>query len=96
MIDPRYTDPRLTGNGTPKPVRDENTGSTWGWIAGLAVVALIAFVVIAGWSNERGSGKPMPISLGSCNTIEKAGPNGSVVSLTCGNAQYEYTILKAK
>src|SRR5450759_54643 len=45
MTDPRYTDPRLSD---PVLRRDEPVGGTWGWIAGIAVVALIAFLVIAG------------------------------------------------
>ena len=45
MSDPRFTDPRLSD---PVLRRDEPIGGMWGWIAGIAVVALIAFLVIAG------------------------------------------------
>jgi hypothetical protein len=47
MTDPRFTDPR-----NDPVIRDEPIDGTWGWIAGLAVLALIAFVVIAGWNSN--------------------------------------------
>lgn len=50
MSDPRYTDPRLSD---PVLRRDDQSGGMWGWIAGIAVLALIAFVVIAGWSGSQ-------------------------------------------
>ena len=51
MSDPRYPDPHQID-----PVLDRGesaTGGVWGWVAGLAILALIAFVVIAGWNGER-------------------------------------------
>lgn len=56
MTDPRFTDPRLSD---PVIRRDEAVGGMWGWIAGVAVVLLIAFLIIAGWnsnSNTASSG----------------------------------------
>lgn len=50
MSDPRYTDPRLSD---PVLRRDDRSGGMWGWIAGIAVLALIAFVVIAGWNGSQ-------------------------------------------
>jgi hypothetical protein len=50
MSDPRYTDPRLSD---PVLRRDGRSGGMWGWIAGIAVLALIAFVVIAGWNGSQ-------------------------------------------
>lgn len=47
MTDPRFTDPR-----NDPVIRDEPIDGTWGWIAGLAVLALIAFVLIAGWNSN--------------------------------------------
>jgi len=49
MSDPRYTDPRYS-NQLSDPVgrRNDAVGSTWGWIAGIVVIALIAFFLIAG------------------------------------------------
>ena len=49
MTDPRYTDPRLSD---PVLRRDEGVGGTWGWIAGIAVLVLIAFLIIAGWNSN--------------------------------------------
>jgi hypothetical protein len=53
MTDPRFTDPRYK-DPLAEPVlrRDETVGGMWGWIAGLAVLALIAFVVIASWNSN--------------------------------------------
>lgn len=52
MSDPRYTDPdpRLSD---PVLRRDESGSGIWGWIAGIAVLVLIAFVVIAGWNGSQ-------------------------------------------
>ena len=64
MSDPRYTDPRLSD---PVLRRDEAVNGKWGWIAGIAVVALIAFLVIAGMndhSNTASNGQP-PVTTGS-------------------------------
>jgi hypothetical protein len=49
MSDPRYTDPRYN-NPLSDPVgrRNDNVGGTWGWIAGIVVIALIAVFLIAG------------------------------------------------
>jgi multidrug efflux pump subunit AcrA (membrane-fusion protein) len=52
MSDPRFTDPRLSD---PVLRRDEGVGGTWGWIAGLAILALIAFLLIAGWNSNPNS-----------------------------------------
>ncbi|MCK9919941.1 hypothetical protein MXD81_63505 [Microbacteriaceae bacterium K1510] len=52
MSDPRYTDPdpRLSD---PVLRRDDSGSGIWGWIAGIAVLVLIAFVVIAGWNGSQ-------------------------------------------
>jgi hypothetical protein len=53
MTDPRFTDPRYNDPRTdPVLRRDESVGGMWGWIAGLSVLALIAFVLIAGWNSN--------------------------------------------
>jgi hypothetical protein len=52
MTDPRYTDPRLSD---PVLRRDESVSGVWSWIAGLAVLALVAFVAIASWNSDRNS-----------------------------------------
>ncbi|MDO9413011.1 MAG: hypothetical protein Q7T81_10605 [Pseudolabrys sp.] len=51
LDDPRNTDPNFIQPGLQPALREESSGGVWGWVAGLAVVALIAFVVLAGWNN---------------------------------------------
>ena len=64
MSDPRFTDPRLSD---PVLRRDEAVGGIWGWIAGIAVVALIAFLAIAGINRNptTASNNPSPVTTGS-------------------------------
>jgi hypothetical protein len=52
MTDPRNTDPRRQDVQFSKPVRHREEGADrmWGWVAGLAVVVLLAFIVIVGWN----------------------------------------------
>ena len=69
MSDPRFTDPRNSDPRLSDPVlrRDEDSGGIWGWVAGLAVLALIAFIVVAGWNSggtTASNGSP-PITTGS-------------------------------
>lgn len=76
MSDPRFTDPRFNDPRSNDPVlrRSESVGGVWGWIAGLAVVALIAFIVIAGWNNgashtaNNGVNNNPPITTGAAPT----------------------------
>ncbi len=57
MSDPRFTDPRsrnpIVGPTDPllrDPAEPERTGGAlWGWIAGIAVLILIAFILVGGW-----------------------------------------------
>jgi hypothetical protein len=49
MTDPR-NDPR---EGDPVTRRSESAGGMWGWIAGIAVLALIAIILIAGWNSPN-------------------------------------------
>src|SRR5262249_58615498 len=65
MTDPRFTDPRLNDPVDPRlsdPVirRDESAGGMWGWIAGVAVLLLIGFVIIAGWDSNRNTVSSRP------------------------------------
>ncbi len=66
MSDPRWSDPRY--NDPPlDPIlrRNESVGGVWGWIAGLAVLGLIAFMIVAGWngnSNTANDNTPPSIS----------------------------------
>ena len=78
--DPRSTDPNFTDpNFTAPELRKEGTGGVWGWIAGLAVVALIAFVVLAGWNN---SGTDNQASNASNRTPVATGNSGPVRNVT--------------
>jgi hypothetical protein len=55
MTDPRFTDPRYSDPQLSDPVlrRDDSAaGGMWGWIAGVAVLLLIGFLIIAGWNNN--------------------------------------------
>ena len=76
MSDPRFSDPRDTDHRLNDPVlndqilrQDEPTGGLWGWVAGLAVLALIAFVVVAGWNSDSTTASnpntPPPITTGA-------------------------------
>lgn len=56
MSDPRLTDadqrireePRM--DPTVDPIeRDRTGGAVWGWVAGIAVLILVAFVLVGGW-----------------------------------------------
>lgn len=49
MTDPRFTDPRLSD---PVIRRDENVGGMWSWVAGVSLLLLIGFLIIAGWNNN--------------------------------------------
>jgi len=49
MSDPRF-DERLSD---PVERRPDTSGGMWGWIAGVAVVVLIAIILIAGWNSNK-------------------------------------------
>lgn len=59
MTDPRFTDPRLSD---PVLRRDEAVGGVWGWVAGLAVLALIGFIMIASWNSADTTASNSPSS----------------------------------
>lgn len=70
MTDPRYTDPRYRDPQISDPVsrRDQRVDSIWGWIAGLAVVVLIAFIIVAGWNGTKHTASnPPPATTGSAS-----------------------------
>jgi hypothetical protein len=84
MSDPRFTDQNFTDGRNldpnyvqPAPLRDESVGGVWGWIAGLAVIALIAFVVIAGWDKDTETADtktPAPISTTNSGPVRNVTP----------------------
>jgi hypothetical protein len=63
MSDPRFEQ----SLSDPVERRPESAGGMWGWIAGIAVVVLIAIILIAGWnSTETGvSSAPPAATTGS-------------------------------
>jgi hypothetical protein len=71
MSDPRFTDPRYSDPRLSDPVlrRDDSAVGVWGWIAGIAVLALIAFVIIAGsngdHTNTASTNNTAPVTTGS-------------------------------
>ena len=99
MSDPRFTDQRHTDplRNDPNyiartPLRDERSGGIWGWVAGLAVVALIAFVVLAGWNNSAtentaANSNTPPVTTGNSGPVRNVTPpattgSGSTSPLT--------------
>lgn len=78
MSDPRYTDPdpRLSD-----PVRRrESTGGMWGWIAGVAVLLLIGFVLVAGWNSNpdtASNSSSAPVTTGNNAPRAPASTTGS-------------------
>ena len=73
MTDPRHTDPRYSDprsdTGLPQ---GESIGGPLGWIAGIAVIVLIVFVVIAGINHGTNTA--------SNNSLATTGitPNGGI------------------
>lgn len=66
MSDQQYNDPRDRDPLPSDPVvrRDRSVDRMWGWIAGIAVIVLIAFILVAGWNtsgnNNTASNNPPP------------------------------------
>lgn len=76
MTDPRYTDPRYYDPPADTGLRRDRSGaSMWGWIAGLVVVVLIAFILIAGWNgNTRTAGNGPHSTVGSGTMTQPVPP----------------------
>jgi hypothetical protein len=57
MTDPRFNDPRYIDPRYSDPVlcRDETNGGAGGSIAGIAIIAVIAFGIIVGWNGNKNS-----------------------------------------
>ena len=75
MSDPRYTDPRYSDPRLSDPVlrHDESIGGVWGWIAGLAAIALVAFLLIAGLNSHSNTASNNP-SATSSNATRRITP----------------------
>ena len=69
MSDPQFTEPRYSDPRLSDPVvrRDESVGGVWGWIAGIAVLVLIGFILVAGWNSSSNTARnaPPPVTTGS-------------------------------
>jgi hypothetical protein len=82
MTDPRFTDPRYSDPRLSDPVlrRDESAGGMWGWIAGVAVILLIGFLIIAGANNKSNTaqnGSPPATSSSMNRTTPAPSTTGS-------------------
>lgn len=78
MTDPRLTDPRDDAPLNQPMNRGESFGGMWGWVIGIAAVALVAFVVIAGWSGGTNTAANNP----AANTAPATVGNGPVRNVT--------------
>jgi hypothetical protein len=76
MSDPR-NDPRLSDLVTRRP---DAGGGMWGWIAGIAVVVLIAIILVAGWNSSK-------------HTASNA-PAATTAPVTTGSARHPMTPAK--
>ncbi len=48
----------------PPELNERNGAAIWGWVAGIAVLILIAFVLIGGWTSNRPT-HPAPAHAGA-------------------------------
>ena len=61
MTDPRNTDPRYDDPYPGSNLSDRSgAGSTWAWIAGIAIVILVAFIVAAAWNGNPRTASTAP------------------------------------
>jgi hypothetical protein len=84
MTDPRF-DQRISDPVTRRP---QASGGMWGWIAGAAVLVLIAIILIAGWNSNShtASNAPPAATTGSATApIPQAHP-GTMPPASTGSA----------
>ena len=73
MTDPRYTDPIRDPNlSDPVLRREQGVDRMWGWIAGIAVVVLIAFILVAGWNSSNTASNAPSSTTGSATNSAPA------------------------
>lgn len=88
MSDPRLTNSRYSDPHLSDPVlrRNDRSGDAWGWIAGLAVLALIAFVMVTGWNGNRGDTASNSASPPAVTGMTGSPPAGNAPSTTGSGA----------
>lgn len=73
MSDPRY-EQHLS---EPVDRRPDASGGVWGWIAGIAVVVLIAIILIGGWNSNKNAASNAPSATTGSATAPMARPSSS-------------------
>jgi len=83
MSDPRYTDPRSEQRLSDPVGRRDDVGGPWGWIAGLVVIALIAFFLIAGGKgvNDNSASNVPPASTTGSAPMRNVTPGPSTTGM---------------
>jgi hypothetical protein len=82
---PRGVDPTLDPMVRDPAERDRTGSAMWGWIAGVAVLILIGFIIVGGWgsgsrtgtntaSNAPASTAPAPATTGAAPAATGAAP----------------------
>lgn len=77
MTGSRHTDRRLDD---PPPINsnlrsERGNAAMWGWVAGIAVVILIAFILAAGWNSNVETASKAPLATtGAAPTTEAVPP----------------------
>lgn len=81
MTDPRYTDPRYNDPPNTNLSGDRSSTAMWGWIAGIAVIVLIAFILAAGWNGGNNTASNQPTA-----TVGSGSATQAVPPATTGSA----------
>lgn len=82
MSDPRFTDPRYSTSQLSDPVgRRTDSGGTWGWIAGIVVIALIALFLIVGGKNTNTASNTSPVPPPGATAPMPRGPAPSTTGM---------------